>query len=376
MHRDIYLPVHRRPRAARGATGGAACVKAGGVSGSWFFKTMPASVLYVACTDDCTISVFDRTADGRLQHRPASQVAVPGGPMWLATDPRHRYMYCPTLTTNQVLSLAIGVDGSLSHIGSPVPYPDVGESDASGAPWAGDPCPCHVTTDQTGRFLFTAFYTAGMVTVHAIAPDGSVVPGVLQTIQTSHGCHSIQIDKSNRIVYVPCVAALATQNGGDPNNLINGGSRIFQFAFDPGGGLTQTTSSPMIPVRELPYSVLFGNSHTTHGLFGVTGTNGPSARPSFWYGMGARCPSLAVRHPPRGTFASAGCGCNVSITILVLSIVFASYCTRKPTPFDCCLGSEGPVTLLFTLPSRFFTRQTSNRTPFRDTISTPTSQGP
>ena len=110
-----------------------------------------------------------------------------------------------------------------------------------------------MTTDQTGRFLFTAFYTAGMVTVHAIASDGSVVPDALQTVQTSHGCHSIQVDRSNRFVYVPCVAALATQAGGDPNNLVNGGNRIFQFAFDSTKGLlTQTSSSPMIPVRELP----------------------------------------------------------------------------------------------------------------------------
>eukprot|EP01043_Picozoa_sp_COSAG02_P102972 COSAG02_NODE_38988_length_422_cov_0.962848_2_plen_59_part_01 len=59
---------------------------------------MPA-VLYAACTDDCTISIFDRTPDGRLQLRPV-QVEVPGGPMWLATDPQHRYLYCPTLTAN------------------------------------------------------------------------------------------------------------------------------------------------------------------------------------------------------------------------------------------------------------------------------------
>lgn len=115
-----------------------------------------------------------------------------------------------------------------------------------------------MTTDQTGRFLFTAFYTAGMVTVHGIASDGSVVPDAIQTIQTSHGCHSIQVDRSNRFVYVPCVAALATQAGGDPNNLVNGGNRIFQFAFDSAKGLlTQTVSSPMIPVRELPLAELF-----------------------------------------------------------------------------------------------------------------------
>ena len=170
--------------------------------------------------------------------------------MWLATDPHNRYLYCPTLTANEILCFTIGKDGSLARRGPPVSYPDVGKSDPSGAPWAGDPCPCHVTTDRTGRFLFTSFYTAGMVTVHGIAADGSVLPEAIQTIQTTHGCHSIQIDRSNRFVYVPCVAALATQAGGDPNNLVNGGNRIFQFEFDSVNGyLTQTASSPMIPVR-------------------------------------------------------------------------------------------------------------------------------
>ena len=107
------------------------------------------TVLYVACTDDRTISIFDRAADGQLERR-AAEVAVPGGPMWLATDPRHRYLYCPTLTRNEVLSFAIGADGSLSPLGSPVPYPDVGETDRTGAAWAGDPCPCIYSSAQEG----------------------------------------------------------------------------------------------------------------------------------------------------------------------------------------------------------------------------------
>jgi hypothetical protein len=213
------------------------------------------SVLYAACTEACTITIYDRAADGRISARP-EPLAVPGGPMWLTTDPEQRYLYCPTITANAIVSFAIGADGGLTELGQPVPYPAVGDEDPSGAPWTGDPCPCHVSTDKTGRFLFTSFYTAGMITVHAIASDGSVEPAVLQTIQTTHGCHSIQTDASNKFVYVPCVAALATQAGGDPNNLLNGGNRIFQFAFDPANGsLTPTPSLPLIPVRPLSLSL-------------------------------------------------------------------------------------------------------------------------
>ena len=62
-------------------------------------------VLYAACTDDCTITIFDRAADGLLQQR-STQVKVLGGPMWLATDPHnHQHtslaptaglFYCPS----------------------------------------------------------------------------------------------------------------------------------------------------------------------------------------------------------------------------------------------------------------------------------------
>ena len=164
-----------------------------------------AAVLYVACTDADTVTIYDRSPDGALTLR--TTVAVPGGPMWLATDPQQRCLYCPTIGANEIVAFRIEDGGDLTPLGERVSYPDVGETDASGAAWTDSPCPCHCTCDRTGCFLFTSFYTAGMLTVHAIAADGSVEPDALQTIQTSHGCHSIQTDPSNRFVYVPCVAA-------------------------------------------------------------------------------------------------------------------------------------------------------------------------
>ena len=205
----------------------------------------PLRLLYVACTEANTVSIFVRADDGSLTLR--EELEVPGGPMWLCTDPQQRRLYCPLIEANEVASFAIAPDdGALTPLGR-APYPSLGETDASGRPWEGPPCPCHVTTDRTGRFLFSAFYTGAILTVHAIGDDGAAAGEPLQTIHTSHGCHSIQADPSNRFVYVPCVAATATSAGGDPNNFILGGNRIFTFRFDPATGELTPAGEPTIP---------------------------------------------------------------------------------------------------------------------------------
>ena len=205
----------------------------------------PLRLLYVACTEANTVSIFVRAEDGSLTLR--EELEVPGGPMWLCTDPQQRRLYCPLIEANEVASFAIAPDdGALTPLGR-APYPSLGDSDASGRPWEGPPCPCHVTTDRTGRFLFSAFYTGAILTVHAIGDDGAAAGEPLQTIHTSHGCHSIQADPSNRFVYVPCVAATATSAGGDPNNFILGGNRIFTFRFDPATGELTPAGEPTIP---------------------------------------------------------------------------------------------------------------------------------
>lgn len=73
--------------------------------------------------------------------------------------------------------------------------------------------PCYVSIDQTGKWLFTGNYSSGNLTVHPIAPNGSI--GVIQQVvqhmgsgpnkdrQESAHVHCTYMSPDNRFLYVP-----------------------------------------------------------------------------------------------------------------------------------------------------------------------------
>ena len=81
--------------------------------------------------------------------------------------------------------------------------------------------PPYLKTDNTDRFLLSACYRAGMVTVHRIADDGTLSEEPLQFLHTGPRAHSIQTSRSNRFAFVPHTM---------PTNA------IFQFRFDASSG--------------------------------------------------------------------------------------------------------------------------------------------
>src|SRR5262249_33696857 len=68
---------------------------------------------------------------------------------------------------------------------------------------AGGADPAHISTDKSGKFLFTAYYVAGKVTVHDIGPDGSLSKEPRQTIVTKEKAHAIVQSPSENAVLVP-----------------------------------------------------------------------------------------------------------------------------------------------------------------------------
>eukprot|EP01051_Picozoa_sp_SAG22_P005905 SAG22_NODE_366_length_11615_cov_13.379125_7_plen_391_part_00 len=110
--------------------------------------------------------------------------------------------------------------GHLTQIGEPAPLP----ADA-----------VYLCTDRSGRYLFTAHMTAstegeadparflpGMVLVHAIGPDGAVLPGALQRCETGgRFAHCVAVHPTNRAIYVPHVSPT---------------DGISVFSFDAGAG--------------------------------------------------------------------------------------------------------------------------------------------
>ena len=81
--------------------------------------------------------------------------------------------------------------------------------------------PAHLITDCTGRFLLTAYYGDGGVTVHRLGEDGTIEE-LVQYIDTGEKAHAIHAVDEDRFVFVPHVC---------PTN------KTCQFRFDSEAGL-------------------------------------------------------------------------------------------------------------------------------------------
>ncbi len=172
-------------------------------------------VLYVAIGgDQPRLACYP--IDGNGITEPADVVALPGAPADLAASPDRRFLYADVNVdgTHQYLSYSIdGASGSLTRLGSPA---HVG------------PYPCYLRVDNTGRWLLAAYYSDGMVTVHAIGEDG-VAGERVQQLETAKKAHFIQTDAANRFAFTPHV--------GDEN-------AIWQFRFDESNGQLTPNEPP------------------------------------------------------------------------------------------------------------------------------------
>lgn len=91
----------------------------------------------------------------------------------------------------------------------------------------------YVSTDATGRFLFTASYGGDKIAVSPINENGLVESPAIQVLPTGRNAHSILADRSNRFVYV-C-------------NL--GSNQILQYLFDAKTGKLTPNNPPLIKAR-------------------------------------------------------------------------------------------------------------------------------
>ena len=64
--------------------------------------------------------------------------------------------------------------------------------------------PAHLTTDREGRFLLTAYYGGGGVTVHRLGDDGAIGE-LVQYVDTGEKAHAILSMTEDRFVFVPHV---------------------------------------------------------------------------------------------------------------------------------------------------------------------------
>jgi 6-phosphogluconolactonase len=177
--------------------------------------TTPAPhVGYVSVRRDNRISIFTMDpGSGRVAWQ--EHVPVDGGPDPMVFDPRGRFLYVACRDRQQLSSYRIDpATGGLALLGT--------------VPLQGEPI--QIVTDRTGRYLLSVFFYQSTIGVHAIDDDGQIAFPPIEWRYTAYGCHGIEIDPSNRYVFVPHVA-----RSGGPN-------AVAQFHFDAeSGGLTPNT---------------------------------------------------------------------------------------------------------------------------------------
>jgi 6-phosphogluconolactonase len=103
--------------------------------------------------------------------------------------------------------------------------------------------PVYVGTDKTGKFLLSAYFGESRAAIYSLRLDGGVRDSAIQVLETEKNAHAIQVDPSNRFVFIPCRT----------------GETIHQFRFDAIYGiLTPNTPDRILtPAKTGPRHLAF-----------------------------------------------------------------------------------------------------------------------
>jgi 6-phosphogluconolactonase len=120
----------------------------------------------------------------------------------LCTDPEQKYLYATVRGSQGVASF--GID------------PESGALDPLSTASV-DGRPGYMNMDKTGKYLFTAYFGDGAVSVNAIDENGAVLAPHHQWVPLEEHAHCVYADRSNQFLYVPHTMPANT---------------IYQFTFD------------------------------------------------------------------------------------------------------------------------------------------------
>ena len=164
----------------------------------------PRCAAFVSLTADEQIRLYDQDPDdGILQLRSVGSAHGPAGALCL--HPSGRALHVAHASSTTLASLRL--------------EPDSGELSLINKVDTGILHPAHLITDRAGRFLLTAYYSGGGVTVHRLGDEGSIEE-LVQRVDTAPKAHAV-CSVEDRFVFVPHVC---------PAN------RTWQFRFDRDSG--------------------------------------------------------------------------------------------------------------------------------------------
>ena len=146
----------------------------------------------------------DKGAGSGLTVLEDDQVAatVPAdSPSWIARHPELPVLYAVAETDNGRVHAWALRDG--------IPAAELGRGETGGAE------PAHLTTDPSGRFLLTANYSGGSISVHRLGPDGSIGPRTDLVRHERHGDGPRQEQAHPHMIRAVDDGLLVSDLGGD-----------------------------------------------------------------------------------------------------------------------------------------------------------------
>ena len=171
--------------------------------------------VYVSNAQDGNIDAYSMdTATGALTPIGKTEAAKLVMPMTVSPSKKHLYAVIRSQPT-RVLTYAIDpATGALAQKAS-APLPD-------SMPY--------VSTDRTGRYLFTASYGGDKLAVSPIGENELVEKEAIQVIPTGRNAHAILADRSNKFVYATTLGA----------------NQVLQFTFDDKTGKLTPNEPPSV----------------------------------------------------------------------------------------------------------------------------------
>ncbi|WP_414163199.1 6-phosphogluconolactonase [Superficieibacter sp. BNK-5] len=142
--------------------------------------------VYTASPESQQIHVWSLNPEGSLTL--VQVVDVPGQVQPMVVSPDKRYLYVGVRPEFRVLAYRIAPDNGALTFAAEAPLPG---------------SPTHISTDHSGRFIFSASYNAGSVGVVRLQ-DGLPVETV-DVVEGLEGCHSANISPDNHTLWVPAL---------------------------------------------------------------------------------------------------------------------------------------------------------------------------
>ena len=174
--------------------------------------------VYVPIGGENSIQIHQLDAtSGALTLKNELELPYPGRA--LCTDPGRNYVYVALHDETNTAVVTCKIDpgnGGLTRIA---------EVDLEGHK------SCYLSTDRSGRFLLSAYYSDGLVTVHPIGDDGAAHGPPADRRETERYSHWVATDRTNRYAFVPHVQSA---------------NAIYQFLFDEVSGKLTPNAVPTV----------------------------------------------------------------------------------------------------------------------------------